>query len=672
MPKRPIKIDDLFRLILVGDPQISPDGSRILFTKKVIQKDENKYLSHLAWVDQHGNVSQLTQGSVSCSGGRWSPSGSRIAFVSAREEKLAQLYILPATGGEAVKLTSLPEGGIGGIAWSPDEKHIAFSFRPTDENWTQAAAKQRDSKNLSTPPREIDDIWYRLDGDGYFLGARYALYVVHVESGEAKVVFKPNSRQDGMSFAWNPNGQELVVTNSGASNPLFDHEDDRIYRVNLEGQVWEIPTGAKGPKYSICWSPDAKTLAFAGRTGDSYGWDARNTQIFVVPSEGGTATCLTDGLDYCFAASTLSDTKEFAGEAPLEWLPNSSELLVQIVSQGKVNVGKLNVKSKELTSLTEEKGMFSYGKPSSNGSSVAVCFGTPLKPQEVGILDIGGGYTILTKFNETLTRELDLVEPEEFWVESTDGHQVHAWVLKPVGYLAPKRYSAVLQVHGGPHAQYGWAFFHEFQVLAAEGYVVVYSNPRGSKGYGEDHCKVITGDWGNKDWDDIQAVTRWMQHQSYIHPGEIGIMGGSYGGYMTNWAVGHSKDYRAAITDRCVSNMVSMGGSSDFPFNNDGYFPGCFFGGLDRIKKLWEMSPIAYFEGVSTPMLIIHSEGDLRCNVEQGEQVFAALQAQGVESRFVRYPQSTFHGLSRSGPPDLRVHRLREITDWWHRWFREP
>ncbi len=252
--------------------------------------------------------------------------------------------------------------------------------------------------------------------------------------------------------------------------------------------------------------------------------------------------------------------------------------------------------------------------------------------------------------------------PVETWIDSTDGGKVHAWVLQPDG-KGP--HPSVLQVHGGPHAQYGWTFFHEMQLLAASGYVVVYSNPRGSKGYGEKFCGAIKADWGNKDWEDVQAVTAWMQAQPFVNSKRLGIMGGSYGGYMTNWAIGHCKAYKAAITDRCVSNLVSMAGSSDFPLNPNAYFGGVAWGDIDDIKPLWRQSPIAYFKGVSTPTLVIHSEGDLRCNIEQSEQVFHALQMQNVPSRFVRYPKETSHGMSRGGPVDLRIHRLGEILGWW-------
>jgi dipeptidyl aminopeptidase/acylaminoacyl peptidase len=178
-------------------------------------------------------------------------------------------------------------------------------------------------------------------------------------------------------------------------------------------------------------------------------------------------------------------------------------------------------------------------------------------------------------------------------------------------------------------------------------------------------CEAIRSNWGEKDWQDIEAVAQWMAKHPGMDSKRLGVMGGSYGGWMTNWVIGHTAMFRAAITDRCVSNMVSFAGNSDFPMNDLEYFGGVAFGSLERIAPLWRQSPLAYFEGVTTPTLIIHSEGDLRCNIEQSEQVFCALQSQGVESRFVRYPVSTSHGMSRGGPPDLRIHRLTEITKWW-------
>jgi len=274
-----------------------------------------------------------------------------------------------------------------------------------------------------------------------------------------------------------------------------------------------------------------------------------------------------------------------------------------------------------------------------------------------------------TSFNRELLRGRHIAPCKEHWIEAEDGHKVHTWVVLPPNVKAgtKKKHPAVLEVHGGPHAQYGLGFFHEFQVLAAQGYVVVFSNPRGSKGYGRDHCAAIRGAWGTDDWTDVQAAAEFMASRPFVDPKRTAIMGGSYGGYMTNWAIGHTNQFKAAITDRCVSNLHSMFGTSDYTSAPDDYFPG---NSWDRPEKLWEQSPLKYLGKAKTPTLIIHSEGDLRCNVEQSEQVFTVLKLNNVPTRFVRYPRSTSHGLSRSGPPDLRLHRLHQILEWYEKHLR--
>lgn len=673
MPKRAMKPDDIQKMVFVGDPQISPDGSRVLFSKKTINQ-KNKYISNLCVVDGKGAVRQWTHGEHGAAHGRWSPDGGHIAFVSGREQEIPQIFLLATDGGEARKLTDLPEGSIGAFRWSPDGTKIAFSFRETAKERTKAAAKEREAKGLSTPPIELDDIWYRLDGDGYFAGQRYVLHVVEVETGKHSALLDSDALGN-YSFDWAPNSKELAVAHSANKRPLSMPANDQIWRVTLSGKTSKLKGLPKGDKTAVRWSPDGKTIAYAGDVDESDPWGVRNVKLYLVSPDGGEPACLSGDTDYDLGAATLSDSKEAAFDAVLEWAPDSKSLYVQIGWHGETQLGQASI-SGGLKLLTSGHHAYGIGNVSADGKSIAVVHSDALHLPEVGILDgHGKKYRRLTGLNDKFHEEIKLSEPEEFWLDTTpnkDGSEakVHGWVMKPIGYKQPKRYPAILEIHGGPHAQYGWTFFHEFQTLAAAGYVVVYTNPRGSKGYGEGHCAAIRGDWGNQDWDDIQAVTRWMQHQSYIHSGQMGIMGGSYGGYMTNWAVGHTNDFKAAITDRCVSNMVSMAGNSDFPFNKDGYFRGSAWGDIEAIRELWKQSPIAFFEHVKTPMLIIHSEGDLRCNIEQSEQVFTALQQAGVDSRFVRYPATTSHGMSRNGPPDLRIHRLNEIVAWWDKYLK--
>jgi len=678
MPKRPIRAEDLLRIVFVGDPQISPDGDRVLFTKKTIN-DKNKYITNLFSVDMEGRLTQWTQGETGAGSGRWSPDGSQIAFVSGREKPSAQIFLISTGGGEARKLTSLPEGSVGEIRWSPDGQYIAFSFRPQIAEWADKAKKERDEKGLSKAPLVTDDVWYRLDGDGYFGMERFKLYVVEVETGKLKSVdghdwLYAGSPNGDFTFDWSPNSLELAVAHTANKRPSVEPPNDQLWRVDLNGQAWKLEGLPKGEKASVRWSPDGKWLAYAGDVDENDPWGTRNTKLYVVDAKGGEPKDLTGAQDFDLGAATLSDTKDAGFGAVIEWLPDSAALYAQVGWQGATHLALVK-REGGLELLTEGHQHVGIGNLNRGGAKIAATVGNATRLPEVAVIqaELGTGRLVaktLTNLNGGFHDEIALSEPEEFWLDSTDGTKLHGWVMKPIGYLEPRRYPAALQIHGGPHAQYGWAFFHEFQVMAAQGYAVVYTNPRGSKGYGEAHCAAIRGDWGNKDWEDIQTVTRWMQHQPYIHPGQMGVMGGSYGGYMTNWVIGHTNDFACAITDRCVSNMVSMAGNSDFPFNKNGYFKGVAWGDLDDIKELWRQSPIAYFQNVKTPTLVIHSEGDLRCNVEQSEQVFTALQQQGIESRFVRYPSNTSHGMSRSGPPDLRLHRLAEYLRWMDKFLK--
>lgn len=665
MPKRPITAEDLLKFQIVGDPQMSPDGTRVLFSKKVTQ-DKFKTVSNLFSVDLDGAVTQLTQGDQGAGGGRWSPNGQFIAFVSSREEKRPQIFVLSMNGGESRRVTSLGEGSVGGLRWSPDGTKIAFGFRATHPDWTEEATEARKAKGMSTAPRITENnISYRLDGDGYHLGQLHHLFVVNVATGETSLVYDKMTT-DWYGFDWSADSNELIVSHSASRRPHFDPANDQLIRVSLDGQAWPLEGLPKGPKSNVRWSPDGTSIAYFGHEMGDDPWGVRNMRLWVAPAEGGSAKCLSSEDDYCLEAATLSDCKE-SPESVLYWSPDSKAIYVSVAHHGSVQLGYVDVEKGGVQLLTEGNHLVTVGSVSKDGEKIACLISDPLQLNEVAVYELSKHPKWprrLTDFNFALLDELKLCQPEEIWLDTPDGHRVHAWVMKPVAYLEPKRYPAVLEIHGGPHTQYGWTFFHEFQLLAAQGYVVVYSNPRGSKGYGEAHCEIIMGDWGNKDWVDIETVLRWMQHQPYIHPGQLGCMGGSYGGYMTNWAVAHTHDFKAAITDRCVSNLVSFGGNSDFPQRADAYWKGSFFG---DIKSLWQCSPIAHFDGVTTPMLIIHSEGDLRCNIEQSEQVYTALLHQEVEARFVRYPVESSHGLSRNGPPDLRLHRLGEILAWWRR-----
>jgi dipeptidyl aminopeptidase/acylaminoacyl peptidase len=664
MAKRPIAADDLLKYQIVGDPQFHPGGDLILFSHKRVN-DKFKVISTLKSVDLTGRVKTWTAGEAGAGHGRWSPDGSKIAFISGREKPASQIFIMPTDGGEAQAATQLAEGSIGGFKWSPDGRHIAFTFRPTAEKWTEAATEARKASGESTPPRITESLWYRLDGDGYFEEQRYSLWLLDVDTGICKELYA-GCPAGFYAYDWAPEGDRLAVAHTAAADPSLDPDDDRIYIVNLEGDWFELAGNVQSSKETVAWSPDGCWIAYLGSETVSRTWGSSNSKLYVVPSEGGAPVCLSDSDDFCLSAATLGDTREASGEGSIQWCPQSQGIYVSLAWHGEVHLGYVSLADKVIRPLTKGKFCLALGSLSGDGQHIACTTTDLMNLVEVAKIKIGEHAPVpLTQFNKGVTKGFDLSDAEEHWLESSDGHKVQCWVIWPPRMKEGQSVPAILAVHGGPHCQYGVGFFHEFQVLAAQGYAVAFSNPRGSKGYGEDHCAAIDKGWGDRDWQDIQAVTQFLQGHPKVDRDRVGIQGGSYGGYMSCWAIGHSKAYKAAIIDRCVSNMISMAGTSDFLPNKHEFFGGCAYGSYERIQGLWAQSPLAYLDGVSTPALIVHSEGDLRCNIEQSEQVFVALKTQGIESRFVRYPVSTSHGLSRTGPPDLKIHRMNEYKAWW-------
>jgi len=662
--RRPICAEDIKEFKLISDPQISAAGSQIVFVVKQVG-DKNNYLTQLWLVETAGGAPrQFTSGKKDRSP-RWSPSGHQIAFVTEREEEQPQIYLIDVAGGEASQLTSFPEGSLGQFRWSPDGKQLAVVFREQHPDWTKAAEKNRKETGLSLPPRAAENAWYRLDGDGYFLEQRYKLYLVDAESGESRVIYDRDTI-GSMDFDFSPDSRELIVSTNRDKRALPRFWRDELLRINLKtGKSKRIAGLPEGPKSRVRWSADGRFIAYAGREGADESYSVENLELFLYDLKAGKVRSLTEQEDYCLLAVAITDTSEAEFAPWFEFSSDGKQVLCRIGVEGEMRVASVSVGGGRLEFCASDQPDCAPGNVSSGDGRLALTVGGSTTLPEIAVarcrrhdLEVSQ----LSDLNGPLLQQLELATPKSHWIKAADGHRSQAWVMKPPGARAGKKYPAVLQIHGGPHAQYGLGFFHEFQVLAAAGYVVVFSNPRGSKGYGRDHCAAIQGNWGSTDWTDIQGVTRFMQKHPSIDPSRIGIMGGSYGGYMTNWAIGHSNDYLAAISDRCVSNLVSMSGNSDFPLEPDRYFPGNFW---DRPDERWRQSPIAYFGEVQTPTLIIHSEGDLRCNIEQSEQVFAALTCRAIPARFVRYPATTSHGMSRKGPPDLRIHRLQEILNWW-------
>lgn len=670
--KKPITKDDLLRLQMVGDPQISPDGAQVAFVRRYIDVDENASRSEiwLAPTDGGRPARRFTGGSWSDSEPCWSPDGSTLAFVSDRQDESAQIFVISLDGGEARALTALPEGGVSALRWAPDGARLAFRYRATPTAYTKEAVKEREEKKRSAPPRIHTRLSYRLDGFGYWGDSYWQVWTADTATGAMKAVTEGTFSCGAL--CWSPDGGTLAF--------LSDRRPDSDMRAEADTQIWHVPASGgaltrivapDGEKAALTWSPDGQWCAYVGNPDPLDQWGIRNEHVYVLPAEGGAAEDVMEGADMTVGYLTLSDARDSGGNL-LCWSGGGDRLFFPVAVAGDTRLGRAAVGGGALDLLTpagQEMGSFSLAR---HNALIALTLGRADHPHEVFAGTVTDGeYSCqaITSLNAPWVAEIALKMPEPFTIANGQGDTVPGWVLTPPNFAADGTFPLVLSIHGGPHLQYGNVLFHELQWLAANGYVVAYANPRGSKGYGEAHTAAIKGDWGGPPWQDLSAVVDELLARGYADRTRLAVMGGSYGGYLTAWAIGHTDRFACAIADRLVANLHSMSGTADFPWSHGTYYRG---NAWDDPADLWQHSPLAFAGRINTPLLLIHSEGDLRCPIGQAEELFAALRLQRKMVEFVRYPAETSHGLSRNGPPDLRLDRLRRNLAWLDKYLKPP
>lgn len=656
--KRRITIDDLYAFHLVGSPDLSPDGARCVVTVQRSSLEKNTYFSDLQLIDlESGEVRALTEGDYSDSSPAWSPDGRTIAFVSSRTDA-SEIHLMPMEGGDSRRLTRLEGKAIHDFAWAPDGSALLALLRECPPEDSKNAQEERAKRKLSSPVRSVEGVMYRMDGVGFFGDARPQLYRIDAATGDGKQLTRLKCGVD--AFAVAPDGSEIACL---VTPDELRHWETILQVIPSCGGKPRVITTPVGPKGALCWSPDGQWLAYLGYEAAEDPWGCRNDHAWVVAADGSEpARDLTPRLDATLSDSTLGDLVG-AGRGGLHFGEDSASVDVFVAERGSTRVMRVPLAGGARRVLVDGH-VHAYAKTREVGGRLVVTVQTPTNPGDAYLVLPGkrGAPRPLTSLNAALLGSLSLTEPEERWVECEEtGRRVQAWVLRPPGFRAGTKYPMLLEIHGGPHLQYGAGFFHEMHWLAAQGWVVVFSNPAGSQGYGEKHLQALRHHWGEADFPELMALVDGIVAEGYVDPKRLGVTGGSYGGYMTNWVVAHTDRFRVAATQRCVSNLVSMAGSSDFPFQADGYFGGNPWSEPD---ELWRLSPIRLVERIRTPLLILHSEGDLRCNIEQAEQLYSALKVLRRKTKFVRFPREASHGLSRGGPPDLRTRRLEELTAW--------
>jgi len=666
--KRRITAKDLYRFKLITDCQIAPDGRHVVFCVQRVDKKTEKKHSNL-WIvpTDRARARQFTYGDQVDSQPKWSPDGREIAFISNRsDEKQPQIYIIPFYGGEARPLTNL-KGEIGAFEWSPDGKRFVCQFRKKDQ---EALEREKDEhkKELGIVSRHITRLFYKLDGSGFLPQERWHIWTIDARTGRARQLTDSNV-YDELEPWWSPDGKEIVFCSNRSDDPDLDPDAIDLFIIPSDGgdlRKIETPVGWKS---SPTISPDGKWLAYLGQEGRGQGW--KNVGLWIVPADGsGEAENLTEKFDFSVSSWTGNDLPGSPLMMRPTWSKDGNRIYFQVAHHGNTVLKSLALDGDEnglqtVIGDTGVVGSFSFDKEQ---SKLAYFHADMTDLGQVWVQDVITGHSRrshkLTHVNENLLRARDLGETEELWFKGAAGNDLQGWILKPPDFDESEKYPSILEIHGGPRVQYGNFFMHEFYFLAAHGYVVYFCNPRGGLGYGEEHAKAIVNNWGTADYDDLMAWVDFVQQKPYIDPERMGLTGGSYGGYMTNWIIGHTDRFQAAVTQRSVSNLISMYGSSDFNWAFQYEFgdepP------WENLENYWRQSPMKTIGNAKTPTLVIHSEQDLRCDMEQDEQVFVALKKLGVDTEMVRFPDEP-HGLSRGGRTDRRIERLNHILRWFDR-----
>ena len=649
----PLSPEDLYEFRFLTDAQISPDGARIAYSVKTANPKRDGYLGAIWLVSADGATPpvQITAGTAQDSSPRWSPDGSELAFTSDRGEvpkgrkrPPRNVFVLDLAGGEARQLTRFGDD-CSELVWAPDGGHLAFVVRDP-----------KDSADEEDGVRVYDRARYRSDEGGLSDGRRKHVWIVGVD-GSAPRKVTDGDWDDGQP-EFSPDGREIAFVSNRTERRDLNTVAD-IHVASLSGETRRITDG-EGSYGNPSWSPDGTVITACG-TECAIGSSARNIHIWGFPKKGGPGRDLLEGWDRSVGSSVISDMRAHAQTLPPAWT-GDDRILFLGSDQGTANAYSCASAGGDVRAETVGAHQVVAWSLDRSLRRFAAIVATATDPGNLVVGEVGGPMRKATCLNDELLGSRYIAAPERVEFTGADGWKIEGWLMKPREFDPAKKWPLVLEIHGGPHTAYGHSFFHEFHVLAGRGYAVLFTNPRGSHAYGQRFVEACVGDWGGKDYEDLMAGVDHALALGWVDPKRLYLTGGSYGGFMTNWIIGHTDRFRAAVTQRSISNNISAFGTSDIGWHFWEHEMGDatpWSGG----EKLIFRSPLTYVTSVKTPLLILHAERDLRCPIEQAEQLFTALKVLGKEAVFVRFPEDN-HDLTRGGKPKHRVEHARRIADW--------
>ncbi len=653
--KRPITTEDLTKFKFVGDPQVYPNSDKVAYVLTHVDQEKDGYYSYIYVTNLKGEGRQFTshysnETLVKDTTPLWSPDGSTIAFRSNRTGK-NQIWLLHTDGGEAIQLTDVKQG-IGDFVWSPDGSQLALTIKGELKVTSDEDEEKSDVKVITR-------LRYKGDGVGIYNDDRKHVYLFDIETKAYTKVTEGD--HDFGQPGFSPDGKSLFFVGTKADDQEWGYLP-AIWKYDIASKEETLFYQGIGNIMAPSLSPDGKWLAVAGHTRGER--SQGNANVLLLSVETGQLTNLTEHFDYTVGNLVGVDAKYDTAELRLIWDSTSTHIYFSATVGGDCQLFKVNLNGEVTAALSPTVAtVTSYDIV--NYDQAVLVLATPHSTGDLVTQDLNNVENVetLTNWNQEIYNKVHLSTPENLHYKSTDGKEIEGWILKPYGYEEGKKYPMILQIHGGPATAYGNGLHHEMQVMASKGYVVLYTNPRGSHGYGHEFVNAVIGDYGGMDYEDIMAgVDYALENFNYIDHDQLFVTGGSYGGYMTNVIVTRTDRFKAAVTQRCICNWHSFYGTSDIGF----FFTEWQHGHADLwddVEKLLKVSPLTYARNVKTPTLILHSEQDLRCPMEQAEQWYIALKRLGVETKLVRFPDEN-HNLSRSGKPKHRLERLQHLMSW--------
>ena len=682
--KRPITEKDLWAFTWIGDPQLSPDGSRVAYAKVIVDKRHMGYETSLWSVSTKGGEPQRLTSGTRDSQPRWSPDGTRLAFVRSVEKdgkpQPPQIYVLSMSGGEPVQITELSRGA-GDPHWSPDGKRIAFLSDMAPEDIAKSA-KDKDAKAAVNADADADhesDVKYvtravyRANGLGYVDPKHPAhIWVTTLPaSSDEKVTPRQltSGKFDEADYFWSKDGRDIVYATTRLEEPEYEAPHSDVFRVSADGGEPSLINAVSIGVGEMSLSPDGKRIAFRSNANDTVrSYDEPDLFILdLVP--GAKPRNLTADFDYDIGGAIGGDNaapRAGGGTRPV-WSADGNSIVDVVSITGRANLMRFPVGGGKPVEVTKGDQSVQRFSSASDGSSFAILVSTPTNIGDLFMVSGNGGVPRrLTDVNTILFSQLDITAPEEIWYTSFDGKKIQAWVQKPPGFDPTKKYPLILNIHGGPHTAYGWVFDHEFQWMAAKGYVVLYPNPRGSTSYGEDFGNIIQYKYPGDDYKDLMAGVDQLIKLGYVDPNRLAVTGGSGGGVLTDWTVTQTQRFKAAVSQRDISDWASWWYTADFWMYRPRWFRKPPF---EDPKDYADRSAITFVDRITTPMAFILGDADFRTPPESGgEQLFRALKYLKRPTAIVRFPGES-HELSRSGQPWHRVERLEAIVGWFDKYL---